>query len=222
MMGFWSGLVSLASSAVSFVSNAVGSLGKELVSSTSTFLKVASPWLGAVVQVVQTIGILLDVVNKDDNIDELGAKAMQTDSKIPEDFDSNYSKYIDYLKNEVALDTQKFEKAGNTEKMVRSAVGANIVVKGVEEKKGFEIPTEVWVQMAKLNLADKAQEMDKILETFQDDKLEEFVDYTKGNLDEKKEVETGNVLVDMYKKLEPSCSIEEIENKVMKMEVGDK
>jgi len=220
-MGFWSGVASLASSAVSVVSNAIGSIGGSLASSASTFLKVAAPWLGTVVQVVQIIGMLLDVINKDDNIDELGAKAMQVDSKKPEDFDSN-SEYIDYLKNEVELDTQKFEEAGDTEKMARSAVGASIVVKGVEEKKGFDIPTEIWVQMAKLNLADKAQEIDKILETFKDGKLEAFVDYTKGNLDEKKELEVGDTLVGMYKELEPNTSTEEIESRVMKMEVGDK
>ena len=45
-----------------------------------------------------------------------------------------------------------------------------------------------------------------------------FGDYLKGNLDYKTETKTGNMLVKMYKDLEPNLSIEEIEEKIMSME----
>ena len=211
---------SVVSSAVNVISSVAGSIGGALASSAGNLLKVASPWLGTVVQVIQVVGMLLNIIKPEDNIEELGAKAMEADKK-PEDFDSN-AQYIDYLKNEVKLDQEKFDKATEPEKMARMAVGASIVAKAIEEKKGFDIPLSTWVAMAKLNLTDKANEIDKILDTFKEGKLEDFVSYTEGKLDAKKEIEIGDSLVEMYKVLEPNMSEKEIENKVMKMDIGDK
>jgi putative Mn2+ efflux pump MntP len=219
-MGIFSGLGSMISSAVSVVASAIGSIGGSLAASTSTFLKVAAPWLGTVIQVIQIVSMLLDILKPGDNVEEFGAKAMEADKK-PEDFDSN-AEYIDYLRNEVKLDQEKFDSATEPEKMARMAVGASIVAKGIEEKKGFDIPLTMWVAMAKIGLDDKATEIDKILETFKNGKLEDFVKYTEGKLDAKKELEIGDSLVDMYKELEPNMSEKDIENKVMKMDVGDK
>jgi len=216
-MGFFSAIGSFVSGAVSAISSAIGSIGSALASSAGHFLKVASPWLGAVMQVIQVVSTLLGILNSEDDIEELGAKAMEADKK-PEDFDSN-AEYIDYLRNDIELDREKFENATDVEKTARQAVGASIVIKGIEEKKGFDIPVTTWVAMAKLGLGEKAEEIDKILETFKDGKLEDFVDYTEGKLEAKKEVEVGDSLVEMYQELEPSMSIEEIEDKVMNMDL---
>jgi len=219
-MGLWDSICSVASSVISGASSLIGSIGGALASRASSFLKIASPWLGAVVQVIQMVGTFLNIIKPEDNIEELGAKAMEADKK-PEDFDSN-AQYIDYLKNEVKLDQEKFDKATEPEKMARMAVGATIVAKGIEEKKGFDIPMTTWVAMAKLNLTDKADEIDKILDTFKEGKLEDFVNYTEGKLDAKKEIEVGDSLVNMYKELEPNMSEQDIEKKVMKMDIGDR
>ncbi len=218
-MGFWSSVGSFVSSACSVVSSAVSSIGGALASAASTMLKVAGPWLGPIGQVIQVVSLLLDVLKPGDNIEEIGAKAMESDKK-PEDFDSN-AEYIDYLRDEVTLDKEKFEKAGDVEKIVRTAVGASVVAKGIEDKKGFDIPLEAWISMAKLELTNKAEEVDKLLETFKDGKLEDFSKYVDGKLDIKKEGEIGDTLVEMYQELEPNSSIEEIEAKVMKMDVGN-
>lgn len=220
-MGFWSGLGSAISSACSYVSSAVSSIGSALVSSASKLLDIAGTRLSPIVAIIQIVATLIGVLTKEDDVEELGAKAMQPESKKPEDFDSN-AEYIDYLREEVKLDKEKFDKAGDVEKTARTAVGASIVAKGISERKGFDIPLETWVAMAKLNLTDKAQEVDKLLETFKDGKLEDFAKYVDGKLDIKKEGEIGDELVDMYKELEPNTSIEEIEDRVMKMDVGGK
>jgi len=216
-MGFWGSVCSFVSGAVSAIGSAIGSIGGALASSAGNFLKVAAPWLRAVIQVIQVVSTLLGILNAEDNIEELGAKAMEADKK-PEDFDSN-AEYIDYLRNDIELDREKFENATDVEKTARQAVGASIVIKGIEEKKGFDIPVTTWVAMAKLGLGDKAEEIDKILDTFKDGKLEDFVDYTEGKLEAKKELEVGDSLVEMYQELEPSMSIEEIEDKVMNMDL---
>jgi hypothetical protein len=163
-MGFWDSVCSIASSVVSAASSLISSVGGALASSAGSFLKVASPWLGSVMQVIQVVSTLLGILNSEDNIEELGAKAMDADKK-PEDFDSN-AEYIDYLRNDIELDREKFENATDVEKTARQAVGASIVIKGIEEKKGFDIPVTTWVAMAKLGLGDKAEEIHKILDTF--------------------------------------------------------
>lgn len=221
-MGFWSGLGSMISGAVSAIGGAISSLGGALAGAASGFLKVAAPFLGPIGQIVTIVSNLLGVLKPDDNIEEIGAKAMQADKK-PEDFDNN-AEYIDYLRNEVELDKEKFDKAGNVEKMARTAVGTTIAVKGIEEKKGFDIPAETWVAMAKLGLdnQDKVEEIDKILDTFREGNLGDFAKYVDGKLETNKEMEIGDTLVDMYKELDPSATVEDIETKVGKMEVGDK
>jgi len=218
-MGFFSDVGSALSSAVSMVSNMVSSLGP-LAETAAKMLGVVGKYLGPVVQIIQIVGMLLKVLMPEDDIEEMGAKAMEADKK-PEDFDSN-AEYIDYLRDEVQLDKEKFDKANDIEKAARTAVGATIVAKGIGEQKGFDIPLTAWVAMAKLNLSDKAEEVDKLLETFKNGKLEDFAKYVDGKLDIKKEGEIGDDLVEMYKELEPNCSIEEIENRVMKMDTSGK
>lgn len=219
-MGLFSGLGSVISSAISVVSSVLGSMAGSIGGVAGNFLKVAAPHLGTILQVVSVIAQLIGVLKSDDNIDELGAKAMNSNKK-PEDFASN-AEYIDYLRNEVVLDKEKFDKASDVEKVARTAVGVSVVSKGIEEKKGFDIPIEVWVSMAKLGLEDKEKEIDKILETFKDGKLGDFSKYVDGKLDTNKEIEVGDTLVTMYKELEPNTSIEDIEKRVGKMEIGDK
>ena len=214
-MGFWSSVGSALSSAASFVSNAVSTIGSTLSGAAGHLLKVAGPLLGPVGMVIQVVGILLDILKPDENVEELGAKALEADKK-PEDFDSN-AEYIAYLRSEVQLDKEKFEKATDTEKDARTAIGASIVAKGIEEKKGLDIPVMFWVKVAEQAL--KAKEISALIDTFKEDKLESFVAYSEGKLSYKDEVKTGDILVDMYQDLEPKLSKEEIEEKVMKLEV---
>ena len=212
-MGFWGSVGSF----VSDVGSAISSIGGTLASNAGNFLKVASPLLSTVMKVIEVVSTFLSILKPEDGVEELGAKAMDADKK-PEDFDSN-AEYIDYLRNDIELDKEKFENATDVDKIARQAVGASIVIKGIEENKGFDIPVTTWVAMAKLGLGDKAEEIDKILDTFKDGKLEDFVDYTEGKLEAKKELEVGDTLVEMYQKIEPSMSIDEIEDKVMKMDL---
>ena len=140
---------------------------------------------------------------------------MEPDKK-PEDFEY-VSDYIQYLKDEVQLDREKFEKADDKTKAARKGVGATIVAKGIEEKKDTNIPMDFWVEAARHKM--KSDEIDKVISMFKEEKMENnFGDYLKGNLDYKTETKTGNMLVKMYKDLEPNLSIEEIEEKIMSME----
>ena len=214
-MGFLNLLGNAISSAASVITDAISSLGGALAGSANNLLKMAGPLLGPIGKAIEMVAILLDVLKPDEKIEELGEKALIADKK-PENFDSN-ADYINYLRNEVQLDKEKFEKASTMEKMARTAVGASIVNKGIEEKKGGVIPTMFWVKVAEQAL--KAKEINALIDNFKTDSLDKFVAYSEGKLSYKDEVKTGGKLVDMYKELEPNLSNEEIEKKVMNFEV---
>jgi len=166
-MGFWSLVGSFVSSAVSVISSVASGLGSAVSSAAGSLLKIASPWLEPIAQIAQVIGIALGVLKPKDDVEELGAKAMQSDK--PMEAFATTSAYIDYLRSEVKLNQEKFESATKGERFARTAVGAAITIKGVEEKKGFEIPIETWIALGKMGtdkLANKEQEIDAIIDTF--------------------------------------------------------
>jgi len=220
-MGFWSSVGSAVSSFVSSVGNVIGSVASSIGSSLSgvagSLLKIAVPWLGPVIDAVQSIATLLGVLAPNEKVEELGDKAINSDKK-PEDFDSN-AKYIEYIRNEIEFDKEKFDKLSDTEKNARKVIGTSIAIKGIEEKKGFEIPVETWVSLGKLNIKN-SKEIDSILNNFSDSKFDNFNKYVDGELGAKDEISIGNSLVEMYQKLEPELSKQDIEDKVMKMDLG--
>jgi hypothetical protein len=221
-MGFWGSLGSFVSGAVSVIGSAIGSVAGSIGSLAQNTLKVAAGWLGPIATVVSAVATLLGVFNKEDDVEELGAKAMQPEAKKPEEFDTN-AEYIDHLRNEVELDKEKFEKAGPTEQLARKAIGTGIAMKGINEEKGFETPIETWMALGKLGLDEtKVKEIDALLDAFKDGKLEDFAKYVDGKLEgiEKNE-EISGILSETYKKLEPEAPIEDIEQKVMDTQVGD-
>ncbi|MDQ7074294.1 MAG: hypothetical protein Q9O24_03895 [Gammaproteobacteria bacterium] len=219
-MGFWSSVGDFCSSAIEVVSSVASSIGSSLAKATTTLLEIAGPYIGPISNIIRIIGVFLDVLTPNDKPEELGAKAMQAEKK-PEDFDSN-NDYIDYLRNDIDLDTEKFNNATDGEKTAFTAVGSSITLKGIEEVKGFDIPLTTWLSLAHLKLDKESDvvEVNAILDTFKEDKLTDFSGYIEGKLDTSKELEVGDALVNMYQELEPTLSKAEIEQKVIQMEKG--
>lgn len=215
-MGLISGICSFVSGAVSAISSAFGSLGS-LVSVASNFLKVASPYLGIIGNIISIVGNLLGVKEEDESLEEIGAKAMKSDKK-PENFDS-YNDYIKHLRENIKLDKEEMENASKELKLARTAVGATVVSKGIEEKKEMEISVDTWVAMAKAGLDGKIDVVNLILDTFKDkNEQKDFANYVDGKAGFKEEKIVTDKLTDIYKSLEPNASDIDIEKKVMDMD----
>lgn len=88
-----------------------------------------------------------------DPADVLGLKVSQA-QKSAEDFDSAAG-YIDYLRNEIELDKEKYENLSAEEKAVYSAVGMSVEAAAAGEKLGVEIPAEVAELIAQVAIAGK-------------------------------------------------------------------
>jgi len=208
-------IIGFASSAISVVSSVVSTVGRGLVSGATKLLEVAGKHLETIANVIETIGKILNVIASDDKIDELGAKAIQSDKK-PEDFEK-ISDYIEHLKNEVELDMEKFNNAKTEDKLARKAIGATIVSKGIEAKKETSIPMEFWKEVTKQGMNNI--EIEKTIDLFKEHKEDnKFSEYMNGKLGYKDEVKVGGMIIEMYRKLDPNMTIEEIEDKIMKME----
>jgi hypothetical protein len=216
------GIMAGIGAAIGAIGSTIGSVAGSLGGLAATALKVAAPWLGPIANIISAVAQMLGVFKKDDNIEEMGAKAMQPEAKSREDFES-YAEYTEHLRNDVELDREKFEKAGPAEKLARTAVGTTIAMRGINEEKGFDIPIEAWVSMGKLGLDEtKVKEIDTIIDTFKDGKLDDFAKYVDGKLEGiDNNIQMSDSLQDMYQTLEPNSSQEQIEQKVMATRVGD-
>ena len=211
-----SGVGSFISGAGSLISSAIGSL-VGLASIAGNILNVVSPYLGIVTNIISVIGNILGVKKDDENLEDIGAKAMKSDKK-PENFDS-YNDYIKHLRENIKLDKEEMENASKELKLARTAVGATIVSKGIEEKKGMEISVDTWVAMAKAGLDGKIDVVNLILDTFKDkNEQKDFANYVDGKAGFKEEKIVTDKLTDIYKSLEPNASDIDIEKKVMDMD----
>jgi len=208
-------IINVVSSAISIASSVVSTVGKSLVTGATRLLEIAGKHLDTIANVIETIGKVLNVIAHEDNIDELGAKAIKSEKK-PEDF-NQISEYIEYLKNEIKLDMDKFDNVKMEDKLARKAIGATIISKGIEEKKDTSIPMEFWKEVAKQGMNNR--EIDSAIDLFKGHKEgNQFSEYMNGQLDYKNEVKVGRMIIEMYQKLDPKMSMMEIEDKIMKME----
>jgi len=216
-MGFWSSVGGCIGSVCSAVGSCVSAVGSVLASSAQLLVSVAGAYLGPVVNVISAVAQMLGVFKKEDDPEDLGRRAAISDKK-PEDFDST-EQYIEHLRNDIQIDKEKMKKETDIDKAAYQAIGAGIAVKGISEKKGFDIPMEAWVTFAKLGMENKEKEVNALLDDFKGD-IGKVSEYAEGKLSAKEEMVVGDRLVDCYKKLEPSMSEAEIERKVMQLETG--
>ena len=100
-----------------------------------------------------------------DHADVLGAKVSQSEKKV-DDFDS-IEDYIEFLKNEVVLDEDKFEHLSSEEKTIYSIIGIAVEVGAIAEKLGVEITAEAVEMISNIiekgNLFVKAKDIISII-----------------------------------------------------------
>ena len=177
------------------------------------------PALGTIMQVIEVIKFIaniLGVTKEEDKIDELGAKALESDEKL-ENFDST-QEYIDHLRNNVKLDKEKFNNMDETQKLACNAVGASIVSKGISEKMELkeDIPVDFWVEagLQKLSPVETKSFLDKFTSNDLDLK---FGEYLKGNLSITENKQYSSTIAETLKGLNPEMSNDDIDDKVFEM-----
>ena len=219
-MGFWSslwsGVKSVAKAAVSIVTESVKAVGKVIVNEAKDFLKMSIETLKAVTTVLETIAKALGIIKNEENVEELGDKAMSADKKM-EDFDS-VNEYIEYLRNEIKTSQEELQKLPLEEKLARRAIGSALLSKAISEKKSLEIPVEFWKEAVEAGL--NAKEIDYFLDKFKKAGISpvDFAKYLKRELNGEKESKIDNFLLENFKELEPNLDEKDIEEKIVRLQ----
>ncbi len=177
-------------------------------------LALAGEYLPKMADLVEAVGRSMSLVGAGEGIADLGRKAMAADRK-PEDFDSQQA-YIDYIRRQA--DPSIIEKETEAQRWANMVVGTLLVWKGVNEVKDAGIPLETWVALAKASVNEP--EAIALIDGFKG-VYEQLNAYIEGRQSPSEELRTGDKLMEVYKKLYPELSDEEIEAKVMRLEVGE-
>ena len=210
----WDGITDAVSSAIDVVKRVAPVVGKVIVDNAEKLLTIATMNMHPLAKIVTAVATILGVLMKDENVEEIGAKAMMSDKKA-EDFES-YNDYIEYLRNDVTLDKEKFDNATEAEKLARAAIGSTLAIKAINEKLDQDIPFEAWVALAKAGIEGK-----EAISIFKDFKgsISEFVDFVNGELTPKKEIEVGDKLAENLKAQNPHMSEQDIDKRIIEMSI---
>ena len=214
-MGFWSSVSSLVSSACSVIGSVVSKIGSEIAGAATSIANLGVSLAEKVGEAIKNVGISLGVIRPEDNLEELGEKAMLSE-KTPDDFNS-INEYIEHLKDDVVIDKEKFDSLSDVEKLARSSIGASITLKGINAKLDTVVSPSFMATVAAQDL--DAKEIIGTIKAYKEKSLstDHYSLYLKDELSIDESHKHGSALVEAYRKLEPELTTEQIEDKVMEL-----
>jgi len=212
-MGLWDSFCSVCSSACSVISSAVAFIGSAVANVATEVVNLGVELAEKVGEVIKAVGISLGILNPDENIEELGEKAMLSD-KNPKDFES-INDYIDHLRNNVTIDKEMFKNLDDKDLLARSAIGASITLKGINEKLDTTVTPAFMAEVAKQELT--TDQIVGTIKTYKENNLktDDYGLYLKDELSINEGDKHSDALVTAYQKLEPELTTEQIEDKIM-------
>ncbi|MGL4731723.1 MAG: hypothetical protein ACRCW0_09075 [Clostridium sp.] len=220
------GLGALAASAISTIGTAISTVGAAVVTGAKALipeLKTAMVVIDVVCKVcsiVSEIAHKLGLVEQDEKIEEIGAKTLQEDTRGRLDGESA-SEYMEYLRNEVELDREKFEKMKDEDKIACSTLGTRLVADSIEEKLSFELPSKALLAAGFANT--DSQELKSIIDNFKKNNinsLDKFDKYLSNDLNLSENIKINKIIVDSIKESNERLSNEDSVQKVLDMKKG--
>lgn len=208
-----------ASSISSAIGGAIGGMTSNIMSITGPLvnIKMAMETIAVIAKVIVIIAEELGILDKDMNTEELGAKAAQPETKKSTEFESTEA-YIEYLKNEVKLDQERFQGLSEEEKLACQAAGLSIMTKGVEEKMGVQIPVEYLQIIGQLKMTP--QEVKAYMENFKEnhiDSMKTMADYLSGKNMGENGSTVNQAIANAIRTINPRADEDEIQDKIADM-----
>ncbi len=221
-MGFLGTIGSGISAVCSAIGNAVSTLGSGVTSFATKLLapfpqiELAIYTIIIVAEIVSGIAEILGLKPDKETAEELGAKAQ--DAELKRDDFSSTEKYIEYLRNEVAFDREKFEKMSPEEQLACRTIGTTLYAKNIEEKFGIGLSPEFLLKAAQLEM--KAQEVKGFMDAFKQSGVSDMKymsDFLTGRLDEKTDIKIESAIINGLKNMNPNMSEDSIQSKIGEM-----
>ncbi|ECK1948380.1 hypothetical protein FQV93_06730 [Campylobacter lari] len=217
-MGFLSAIGGFISSCVSAIGSACKAIGGAIMDGIGKLAGAILPHIGTVSDILNIIGQIVGLFNKDDNVENLGTAMRQSDKK-PEDFDS-INAYVDYLKSEIkAGNINLNEEKTDIQKAVDTALGSGLTIKALDEKYSLKTSAEFWNFTAKKVDEGKldATDVNSLLKTAGEKKID--VNDVANYVDDKKlesgasKSEISATIKESFKEANPSLSDDDIVDK---------
>lgn len=205
------------SAAISIVGPVISTMSDVLINKLPPVIEVAKVAIETISMVISKVCEVLNIAPLDEKAGELGAKVMQ-DGTRPKLDEESTQEYLDYLRNDVKLDEEKYVKMSDEEKLACEALGISLKAKSIEEKTNVELPPEFLVTIAKSKL--KYEQVEKFINAFSENgisSMEQFAKYISNDLSEKDAAKVGNIVKSAIRELSPEMSDEDIQNEIVSM-----
>ena len=132
--------------------------------------KLSPELINAVKDLISSIAEFLGLKNKDEKLEDIGLKEEKSNKKS-EDFNSK-EEYMNYLKNEVKLDSSDKEKLNNEGlKEIYFNKGLELWIGAINEKLGTNLSLEDVIKLAKAGV-ENPKDFIIILDTFKEKEVE--------------------------------------------------
>lgn len=205
------------STAVATVGPAVAAFATKVAAKLPAILETAKSVVSVISGVVSTVASVKGIIEQDERVDEIGAKMMQdgTRAKMPEESTEDY---LNYLRNEVKLDNEKYAAMTESEKLACEVVGTSVVAKVMEEKSGVELTPDFVMAISKANL--DAKTVEKLIDSFERNKIastEKVTEYLSNELDESEVGKVGGAIKEAISEANPEMSAEDIQKEISDM-----
>ena len=214
VLGFIAGL---ASTVVSAVGTAISATASFIATKLPVVFEKAASCVSMISTVVTKVSEVLNIAPPNENPAELGAKTLQEDTR-PRKAEESAQEYLDYLRNEVELDRDKFEKMSKEEKLGCEIVGDSMIAHSIGEKTNVDISGEFLLAIPQANL--KSQTVLNLIKSFSESgisSMDDFVKYISNNMSEGESQNVGEAVKVAIKEGAPEMSPEEIHKEIVDM-----
>ncbi len=188
-----------------------------IVTKLPTILQTASVIVSAITSIVTNVSKMLNIAPEGEQPDELGAKALQEGTRPIKEGETT-QEYLDYLRNEVPLDKEKYDKMTPEQKLNCEIIGDTMLAASIEEKTGVEVPPEFLLAAGKIQMG--YQTVYSLINAFKNSGIYSLGDYAKyisNDMSEKDAIKVGGAVKAAIADANPEMTPEDIEAEVIAM-----
>lgn len=216
-MGFLSAVGSFISEACSVVGSAIASVADALVLRLPPLIEGAKAAIEIISAIISKVCDALGITSANENTEELGAKAMQEGTR-PKTEEETTEEYLNYLRNDVSLDQEKFDHMTKEEKIACQALGTTMKAKCIEEKTGVEVTPEFLMTIERSKL--RYEQVEGFINAFKKEGIESmdaFAKYISNDMSDEEAARIGGVVKGAIRELSQEMTDEEIQSEIVSM-----
>lgn len=203
-----SGLTSLVSTIGPVVAKIATTIVTKLPEIATTIMKVA--------EVISEVATILGLTNHE-TPEVIGAKMQQEGTRGRLD-DESMEEYLDYLREEIKLDKEKFLSMSDEERVKSTAIGIGALSQTIDEKFGVKMSGDFIVDMNKMQMT--AREIASYVQHFESkgiESMDSLTDFLKGKLSDEDKRQVYDVITKVENELSPRATQADVNDKIETM-----